>query len=233
MRFYILLIICSLFNFSLSFGQLIKLPPKPALPEEGISLIIEFEVGGGESYYNRFLRYPTVPGGLSGVTIGIGADLGAGYSDPKVFLFDFSKLDIISATRLAPAVGLNHSASLKFLPKVKDILISWDIAKGVFDDVTITRYYYLAKRTYPGFEDLDPRAQAALTSLIFNRGSSLIGPKREEMRRIKELIPKKDYKGIANQVRKMKRIWTDTDIEAGMYRRREAEAVLIESSINP
>jgi uncharacterized membrane protein YgaE (UPF0421/DUF939 family) len=49
-----------------------------------------------------------------------------------------------------------------------------------------------------------------------------------EMKNIKELIPSKDYKGIAKEVRKMKRIWIGKGLD-GLLERRETEAKLIES----
>ncbi len=206
------------------------MPPKPNLPAEGIALILEYEVGGGVSYYNKFLKYPTVPGGFSTCTIGIGWDF-ISVRTVDTFLSDWRELPGQSLIRLSPCVGQNHEQALAYLPKIRDILIEWDIAYAVFDQVTITRYYYLAKKTFPGFEELDLRAQAAGTSLIFNRGQSLIGDRRKEMREIRNLIPRKDYKNIAIQIRKMKRLWKNTEIEAGMNNRREAEAKLVEACI--
>ena len=37
--------------------------------------VINFE-SGGENYYNKYLKSVSWPGGASGLTIGIGADLG-------------------------------------------------------------------------------------------------------------------------------------------------------------
>ena len=46
------------------------------LNKKSLDLILEFEVGGGENYYNKFLKNPSWPGEQSGVTIGVGYDLG-------------------------------------------------------------------------------------------------------------------------------------------------------------
>jgi GH24 family phage-related lysozyme (muramidase) len=70
--------------------------------------------------------------------------------------------------------------------------------------------------------------QVAGDSLVFNRGTSLVGDKRLEMRNIKVLIPKKDYKKIAQEIRSMKRLWRGKNLD-GLIERREAEAKLIES----
>jgi GH24 family phage-related lysozyme (muramidase) len=47
------------------------------------------------------------------------------------------------------------------------------------------------------------------------------------MRKIKELIPNKDYISIANQFRKMKRLWVGKGLD-GLLERRDSEADLIE-----
>jgi len=39
-----------------------------------LDLLLEYEVGGGQSYYNKKLSRFTWPGGASGPTIGIGID---------------------------------------------------------------------------------------------------------------------------------------------------------------
>ena len=41
------------------------------------------------------------------------------------------------------------------------------------------------------------------------------------------MLPKRDYDGMAFEFRKMKRVWAGTSIQAGMYRRRDAEAKLL------
>jgi hypothetical protein len=48
--------------------------------------------------------------------------------------------------------------------------------------------------------------QGGLVSLVFNRGTSMEGHRRREMRAIRDLVPKKDVKEIADQIRQMKRI---------------------------
>jgi GH24 family phage-related lysozyme (muramidase) len=48
------------------------------------------------------------------------------------------------------------------------------------------------------------------------------------MRNIRDLVPKKDYKGIAKEFRKMKRIWQGKGLD-GLLARRDAEASLVES----
>ena len=71
-----------------------------------------------------------------------------------------------------------------------------------------------------------------MISLVFNRGTGIVGPKRTEMAHLKEVdIPALDYRGMARQERLMERVWRGTDLEHGMTRRREAEARLIETCL--
>jgi GH24 family phage-related lysozyme (muramidase) len=55
-------------------------------------------------------------------------------------------------------------------------------------------------------------------------------PSRLQMRNIRDLVPKKDLKGIAEQIRAMKDLWKGTTIEEGMALRRDAEAALVEQA---
>jgi GH24 family phage-related lysozyme (muramidase) len=82
---------------------------------------------------------------------------------------------------------------------------------------------------------LPPDAQAAIVSLIYNRGSGLTDKpgdtekRREEMRNIVPLVKAKDLRGIAAEFRKMKRLW-DADKQPGLITRREREALLVENA---
>lgn len=193
----------------------------------GRKLIYDYEVGGGEAYYNKLLKRPTWPGASSGVTIGIGYDLG--YNSRAVILSDWRKHP--ERERLADQSGFKGQAAKSRVSSVRDIIVEWGLAEEVFDATTLTKFWQLTARTFPGFDELEPNAQAALVSLVFNRGSSLVGDRRREMREIKALVPRKDYQGIAQKIRAMKRIWAGTDIEKGMNRRRNAEAALVESCL--
>jgi hypothetical protein len=46
------------------------------LSYRAIELILEFEVGGGQEYYQKLLQRPTWPEGQSGITLAIGYDIG-------------------------------------------------------------------------------------------------------------------------------------------------------------
>jgi len=206
------------------------------LSKKSLDLILEFEVGGGENYYNKFLKNPTWPEGQSGVTIGIGYDLG--YVNKTEFSEDWKDLPKEIFERLYKVVGIKGYNAKNLIRALKDIIIPWDLALKVFNNKTVTKFYNLTKQTFPNFDNLPEDAKGGLVSLVFNRGNALEGDRRREMKLIRDgmkLVSNYDQKAltfIANQIRNMKRIWIGGSIEKGMSRRRDAEANLIENSLN-
>jgi len=206
------------------------------LSKKSLDLILEFEVGGGESYYNKFLKNPAGPEGQSGVTIGVGYDLG--YVNKTEFSEDWKDLPKETFDRLYKVVGIKGYNAKNLIRGLKDITIPWDLALKVFNNKTVTKFYNLTQQTFPNFDNLPEDAKGGLVSLVFNRGAALEGDRRREMKLIRDgmkLVSNYDQKAltfIANQIRKMKRIWIGGSIEKGMSRRRDAEAKLIEQSLN-
>ncbi len=197
-----------------------------ALSEKAFGLILKYEISS-QTYYNRFLKHPTWPKASSGVTIGIGYDLG--YQTKEGFLKDWG--DLLSKKdleRLSKTIRFTGENAKGIVSSVEDIEISWDQAIKVFNQTTVPKFIELTKKAFPESEKLHPDAFGALVSIVFNRGSSMSGPRRDEMRKIRALVPKKDYKGIAEQIRHMKRLWVNKGVD-GLLERREAEAKLVES----
>ena len=205
------------------------------LNKKSLDLILEFEVGGGENYYNKFLKSPAWPGEQSGVTIGVGYDLG--YVNKTEFTNDWKELPQKDFDRLYKIVGIKGIAAKDLIRGLKDITIPWDLALKVFNNKTVTKFYNLTRQTFPNFDNLPEDAKGGLVSLVFNRGNALEGDRRREMKLIRDgmkLVSSYDQKAltfIANQIRNMKRIWVGGSIEKGMSRRRDAEAKLIEDSL--
>jgi hypothetical protein len=205
------------------------------LSKKSLDLILEFEVGGGENYYNKFLKNPAWPEGQSGVTIGVGYDLG--YVNKAEFSEDWKDLPKETFDRLYKVVGIKGYNAKNLIRGLKDITIPWDLALKVFNNKTVTKFYNLTKQTFPNFDNLPEDAKGGLVSLVFNRGNALEGDRRREMKLIRDgmkLVSNYDQKAltfIANQIRNMKRIWIGGSIEKGMSRRRDAEAKLIEESL--
>ena len=205
------------------------------LSKKSLELILEFEVGGGENYYNKFLKNPAWPEGQSGVTIGVGYDLG--YVNKTEFSEDWKDLPKEVFDRLYKVVGIKGYNAKNLIRGLKDITIPWDLALKVFNNKTVTKFYNLTRETFPNFDNLPEDAKGGLVSLVFNRGAALEGDRRREMKLIRDgmkLVSNYDQKAltfIANQIRNMKRIWIGGSIEKGMSRRRDAEAKIIEESL--
>ena len=205
------------------------------LSNKSLNLILEFEVGGGENYYNKFLKNPAWPGEQSGVTIGVGYDLG--YINKTEFTNDWKDLNQKDFDRLYKVVGIKGIAAKNLIKGLRDISIPWELSLKVFNNKTVTKFYNLTKQTFPNFDNLPEDAKGGLVSLVFNRGNALEGNRRREMKLIRDgmkLTSTFDQKAltfIANQIRNMKRIWAGGSIEKGMSRRRDAEAKLIEDSL--
>jgi GH24 family phage-related lysozyme (muramidase) len=93
-------------------------------------------------------------------------------------------------------------------------------------------------QTYPGADRLHYRARAALISLAYNRGLGLERDpddpldRRREMRELKVPILTRNYNGMADLLRSMKRIWEGEGM-GGLLRRREHEAILCEQAGEP
>jgi len=205
------------------------------LNQKSLNLILEFEVGGGENYYNKFLKNPTWPGEQSGVTIGIGYDIG--YVNKTEFSNDWKDLPQETFERLYKMVGIKGYQAKELARRLKDIIIPWELSVKVFMNKTVKKFYDLSQSTFPNFDKLPEDAKGGLLSLVFNRGPALEGERRREMKAIRDIMAKtqnfdeKALTQIADQIRKMKRIWIGGSIEKGMTRRREAEAKLVEEAV--
>lgn len=198
--------------------------------QKSLELLLKYEVGGGQKYYEKYLSKFTWPGGASGPTIGIGIDCAYYTKEELAQLFNFLKEDEIKLIR--GAVGKTGEAGRVYTNKLKEanIQVPWEEALEMFNNSTWKKFANLAEKTFPGLNQFHEDAYGAIVSLVFNRGTKLDGDSRREMRNIKELVPQLNYQSIAYEIRSMKRLWEGKNMD-GLIRRREAEAQLIESVI--
>lgn len=190
------------------------------------ALIVGFEVGSEQRYTARYQR-PIWPGAASGVTVGIGYDLG--HQQRSVILADWH--DHPQRERMASAAGVRGQSAKALAATLQDVRVTWPQAMGTFRRTSLVTYRRIARRVFIAeqFDRLPERTQGALVSLVYNRGGSMVGPARAEMRAIRDdCLPRSDTRCVAAQIRAMNRLWRGSSIEAGMHRRREAEAVLAE-----
>ena len=192
----------------------------------GLDLIVEFEISSQE-HYERSLVRPMWPGGESGVTIGIGYDLG--FATRSQIRSDWRALPEKVVERLVEAARVTGTKARDLIPGLRDIRIPFPVAKDVFYTRSLVQYAVETRRVYPGVEFLPADAQSMMLSLVFNRGTKLTGPSRTEMQQLVTLVKDGDLPGMAAQFRSMKRIWQGTGL-TGLLARREREAVLIEKS---
>ena len=169
------------------------------------------------------------PGGNSGITLGFGYDLG--YVTVDQFESDWGPyLTPVQLNRLRDAVGKRGIAARNRAVQFNDIRIKRKDAETVFLERNVPLYALKTEMTFPGIAKLPPDAQGALVSLVFNRGTSMEGDRRREMRAIQAAVANGDLQEIADQLRSMKRLWVNQGLD-GLLERREKEAELVESCI--
>ena len=191
---------------------------------KGLAFIVDKETGG-KGYYEKFLKHPTWPGLQSGVTIGVGYDLG--YNTKEQFRKDWAEyLDCDELEVLSGFCGVTGRAIS--LSSIRDITIPWAFAVSVFNETTVPRFYRQLLAVYPEAEKLHPDAASALLSLVFNRGTALKGDRRVEMADIQSALKQGNLEEIPDLLRSMKRLWPET---AGLRIRRDDEASLFEAAI--
>jgi GH24 family phage-related lysozyme (muramidase) len=209
-------------------------PPKPpastiepCVSERAIDLIISFEVGDPATYTRKYQR-PIWPGAASGATVGLGYDLG--YQRASVIAMDWERHP--HQVRMQTASGITGPAARKVVQQLADVSVTYGFAREVFDQTSLVEHCRIARRVFgaENFAKISANARGALTSVVFNRGGSMNGSSRIEMREIRDVcLPRADHACIARQILAMMRIWKGGSIENGMRRRRTAEARLAEA----
>lgn len=209
----------------LSGRQLANVPFSLEVSTAGLDQLVAFEVTS-RAHYEKKLRRPTWPGGESGVTIGIGYDIGVTSakqidSDWRGVLAD-SEVD-----RLLTAQGITGAPAKTLTATLSDIVVPFDTAQTVFYRSTAPQFARRTLDVYPGVDKLPADAQAMILSLVYNRGASLSGARRRHMAALKPLIAKGDLDEIAEQFELMMVLWPDLP---GLRTRRRKEAEMIRAS---
>ena len=191
-------------------------------------LIIYYEVGGA-SYYASQLERPTVPPGASGVTIGVGYDLG--YNNATQIQNDWGgKIPQAQVDRLKGVAGLTQSRAKSALPRVRDIRIPWAVALDVYDVKTVPRFANLTVSAYPGILNMNPDIQGVTLSTSFNRGTSFTGDRRRELTWTHNDVKVGKTENLSSYQLQMRRLWPTI---RGLQRRYTAHAGLIAKSLAP
>jgi GH24 family phage-related lysozyme (muramidase) len=194
-----------------------------------IALIERFEVGDPSSYSPN----PCWPGGASGLTIGVGYDLG--YATPVAVASDWQALPDAVCHRLQSYTGRTGAAAASLAAAAYDITVPYSLARTVFEQCDIPRTTTLTATAFPNTDQLSPDSLGALVSLVFNRGAAMTDTRpgnRLEMRQIRDAMRAQDFASIPGYLRAMKRLWAGTG-QSGLLTRRDAEADLFAAGLLP
>jgi hypothetical protein len=195
--------------------------PSDLLPTRGLTFIAMEEISSRKVYESRY-NHPIWPGGESGMTIGIGYDL---RHQTGNFAADWQeRLSPADYNALVPWLGKPGSkgGEAALAATRQPFAAAWP----VFADRSIPLYVQRTQDAFPGYDRLMPLCKSALVSLVYNRGTSLDGERRSEMKTIHDLIVAGDadsLKAVPAQFESMKRLWPDA---AGLRARRDREAAL-------
>jgi hypothetical protein len=206
----------------LSRRQIANVPFSLEVSRAGLDLLVAFEITS-PTFYARKLRRPVWPGGESGVTIGIGYDIGM--KSARQIEQDWrGRIADETLDRLLAAQGIAGVRAKQLARDLSDVDVAFDIAQTVFYSCTMPQFARRTLEVYPRVDQLPPDAQAMILSLVYNRGTQLSGSRRRHMAALKPLIASGDLDAIAGQFDLMTELWPDLP---GLCARRRKEAAMI------
>ncbi len=192
-----------------------------------IEMIENFEIGGVSNY----ICHPIWPGGSSGVTVGVGYDLG--YATSQQIAADWSHLPKNTSIKLQELAGIRGAKCQELTQKNMDIEISLNDAISVFETINVPRVVWQVASSFQNTFLISDDSFGALVSLVFNRGASMVDTQpnnRLEMRQIRDAMAAQEFAAVPDLIRSMKRLWQGTGL-AGLLTRRDAEAALFERGL--
>lgn len=204
--------------------------PSPDIPTLAVSFIAREECGGRD-WYDRNAIHPEWPGGASGVTIGVGYDLGY----QADFVRDWQ--DLLTQSDLAaltPCLGLTGAAARDAIPRLAHVSIPWSAAWQGYVRRTLPAEVARTRATFrpPPGKPLPPLAFGILVSLVYNRGAGMADPpnsdSRREMRDIRDAVAAGDFARVPDSLLSMRRLWPPGN---GLIGRREREAALFRGAL--
>jgi len=204
----------------------------PVVPDHIIDYMIYKEVTS-QAYYEKAYKTASWPEGRSGITIGIGYDLG--HSDKKKVDKDWQgRVSDAMLTHMKKYCGVTgENAQSKLKQAKKEILIPWDIAHDVFIEVDIKEYSAKLPTILQHCDLLSDTCFGVLISLSHNRGINGYNndgnDRYIEMVNIREHMADKEFNKIPDEIRDMNRLYTDSK---GLMLRRNEEADMFEEGLN-
>ena len=194
---------------------------------QNLDMILCFEVGSRARYEKEFRR-PVWPGASSGVTIGIGYDVGVTKkaqitADWETYLFEPEMAALLAVQ------GVTGVAAKQLAKGLSHVVVPLKAAEEVFYLKTLPIFAERTRAAFPGVDKLPADAQGMILSLVYNRGTSLDGGRRAEMAEIARILrgSDPDLEDIARQFESMKRLWPDLK---GLRDRRQREADIVRAA---
>lgn len=199
------------------------------ISQEAVDDVVSFEVSS-RAYYVRHYQHPEWPGGFSGVTIGIGYDLG--YATLQKLHADWDgRLPPDMIRVMERCLGVRGEAARDLERAVRQAIdVPWDAATAVFLERDVPEWTARVCRDIPGADRLPPDCLGALVSCAYNRGDSFAaqGDRFREMRAIRLAVISGHPERVPALLRSMKRLWPNV---AGLRHRRDVEAALFEKGL--
>ena len=207
--------------------------PYEKLNANGVAFIAREETGGLQ-YYEMVTRWPHYPGESSGITIGVGYDLRFN-SEANFKAVWCDHLPASHIDELSKDIGVRGSKSRAEELKKMGVEVPFKSAWLVFINLTLPRFYDETQSVYSSIDTLPDLCRSVLVSLVFNRGTSLKGKTRTEMKEIQQILIRADNSAlnksekfaileeVEEQILSMKRLWKP---ESGLIKRRQSEANL-------
>lgn len=193
------------------------------ISKAAFDLIVKEEVSS-EAVYRKRYTHTEWPGFSSGVTIGIGYDVG--YATKERLWKDWSGLipdDMIKALERCCGVRGTSAKGLAAALR-KQVTVPWEAAIENFEKVLLPRWVKTVRDKLPNTHLLSPDSLGALASLAYNRGPSFrnSGDRYREMRAIYAHMAAKNFAAIPYEFKSMARLWPGS----GLVSRRHREAEL-------
>ncbi|MGD9766598.1 MAG: hypothetical protein AB7U62_03060 [Pseudolabrys sp.] len=196
--------------------------------QRAFDLVVAEEVTS-QAVYSKKYRRPEWPGAASGVTIGVGYDLGQ--TSRATIQADWGgRVSAPMLEAMLSASGVTGTAAKPLAAKLRSkIDIPWETAIAVHEECVFPRWEAKLARALPNTDRLPADCYGALVSLAFNRGTSFstAGERYREMRAIKAHMADEDFASIPAELRSMKRLWSKAKLP-GLHARRDREAKLFE-----
>ncbi len=188
------------------------------ISQKAFDMIVAEEVSS-QAYYIRHYQHPEWPGLSSGVTVGIGYDLG---QSPRQKIADDWKNSVSPdmILMMMSCAGIVGPAGKQKCSEVwNGIIIPWNSAITVFANRDIPQWTAAVINAVPGSDKLNGDLLGVLVDIAYNRGIGGFNSTNDrfrEMKSIRVLVSTGNLNLVPLEIQRMKRLWPNT---IGLQRR--------------